>query len=444
MPQSSRAKLAKKTSGKRPRPSSSSQKTYNVQDFVSIPMRLLMDPAYFWYLGTALLVGEFFLNLFIIQRVSYTEIDWVAYMQEVGGFLAGERDYSKLKGDTGPLVYPAGFVWVYRALYHVTDKGTNIRRAQYIFAGLYLATQYVVFSIYRASKRVPPFLLVMLCLSKRLHSIYVLRCFNDPVAMFLLYCAILAMIHKQYRVASILFSLGVSVKMNILLFFPAFGLLLWKAEGAWLTMLNLIVMGGIQRLVAWPFLQENSTAYLAKAFEFSRVFDYKWTVNWRMIEEETFASQDFANLLLAGHAAVVMAFLFSKWCRRSEGGVFGVFQRGWSGTTPVTADDIIYAMFTCNLIGMVFSRSLHYQFYAWYFHTLPYLVWQSKWEGAIAYTTAAKGVVLATMEVCWLTYPSTTNSSMALLACHVLLLSGIWRSELTKYEMPNWLKQHAE
>ena len=28
----------------------------------------------------------------------------VAYMQEVGGFLGGEHDYTKLKGDTGPLV----------------------------------------------------------------------------------------------------------------------------------------------------------------------------------------------------------------------------------------------------------------------------------------------------------------------------------------------------
>jgi alpha-1,3-mannosyltransferase len=33
-----------------------------------------------------------------------TEIDWKAYMQEVEGFLTGERDYRKLKGDTGPLV----------------------------------------------------------------------------------------------------------------------------------------------------------------------------------------------------------------------------------------------------------------------------------------------------------------------------------------------------
>ncbi len=33
-----------------------------------------------------------------------TEIDWVAYMQEVEGFLNGTYDYMELKGDTGPLV----------------------------------------------------------------------------------------------------------------------------------------------------------------------------------------------------------------------------------------------------------------------------------------------------------------------------------------------------
>lgn len=29
-------------------------------------------------------------------------------MQEVEGFLNGTKDYMLLKGDTGPLVYPAG------------------------------------------------------------------------------------------------------------------------------------------------------------------------------------------------------------------------------------------------------------------------------------------------------------------------------------------------
>ena len=32
-------------------------------------------------------------------------------------------------------------------------------------------------------------------------------------------------------------------------------------------------------------------------------------------------------------------------------------------------------LFTANLIGVALSRSLHYQFYVWYFHSLPYLLW---------------------------------------------------------------------
>ena len=51
-----------------------------------------------------LLLGECVLCGLIVWKVPYTEIDWRAYMDEVGGYLGGERDYLKLKGDTGPLV----------------------------------------------------------------------------------------------------------------------------------------------------------------------------------------------------------------------------------------------------------------------------------------------------------------------------------------------------
>lgn len=44
----------------------------------------------------------------ILLLLPDTEIDWLAYMQEVEGVANGTWDYTKLRGDTGPLVYPAG------------------------------------------------------------------------------------------------------------------------------------------------------------------------------------------------------------------------------------------------------------------------------------------------------------------------------------------------
>ncbi|RUS30337.1 ALG3 protein-domain-containing protein [Jimgerdemannia flammicorona] len=177
--------------------------------FLKRPVRLvrnlLLDPTYFWHTAALLLAAELVLNLLIVRFVAYTEIDWVAYMEEVSGFLHGERDYTKLAGDTGPLVYPAGFLYVYSLLYHLTDSGRNIRLAQYIFAVLYIGTQAVVFAIYSKSKQIPPYALILLTLSKRLHSIYVLRCFNDPVAMFFFYVCTLAAVHHRWTVACVFY-----------------------------------------------------------------------------------------------------------------------------------------------------------------------------------------------------------------------------------------------
>lgn len=100
--------------------------------------------------------------------------------------------------------------------------------AQLIFAAIYLCTLAIVLRIYtRSAKRIlPPWSLGLLSLSKRLHSIYLLRLFNDGVTMLPLYAAIAFAIEHRWRPASLLFSLALSVKMNILLFTPAFALLM--------------------------------------------------------------------------------------------------------------------------------------------------------------------------------------------------------------------------
>ena len=82
-------------------------------------------------------------------------------MQEVEGFVNGTFDYYELKGDTGPLVYPAGFVYVYTLLYAITGKGLNIKLAQYIFVGIYLAFITLVFVVHRKTKRVSFFISIL-------------------------------------------------------------------------------------------------------------------------------------------------------------------------------------------------------------------------------------------------------------------------------------------
>lgn len=64
---------------------------------------------------------------------------------------------------------------------------------QVIFAMLYLAMQGGVMALYIRTRALPPWTLVLLCLSRRLHSIFLLRLFNDCWAMATAYLATLAL-----------------------------------------------------------------------------------------------------------------------------------------------------------------------------------------------------------------------------------------------------------
>ena len=424
----------------------------------------------------------------IIAKVPYTEIDWRAYMDEVGGFLQGERDYTKLKGDTGPLVYPAGFVYLYAILKKVIigcaddapcDDAQNVRVAQYVFLVAYVAHLALTLATYREARGVvPPYALITLALSKRVHSIFVLRMFNDGVASLFAHAAIFAAQRRKWPLAFFLLSLGVSVKMNVLLAVPPALVLLVGGTRPRTAIVSVAVFVTTQIVLSAPFaIAGFAREYASRAFEFSRAFDYTWTVNWRFVSKETFGSSAFKRTLLVAHVTGLLAFAHKKWyaaldeekekARRTvsrrrgaskkkdekkERFFFGFFA-DWFRRLPRDASpsetmersltDPAHVMSTMHegtFIGVLFARSLHYQFYAWYFHSLPFLLWRCDFfearaarafrseTAAKAASDAARVSLLLVIERSWNIFPATEESSRTLFAAHAVLLVGLFFS----------------
>ncbi|XP_074045718.1 dol-P-Man:Man(5)GlcNAc(2)-PP-Dol alpha-1,3-mannosyltransferase isoform X1 [Macrotis lagotis] len=387
---------------------------------------LLLEPRYTPLVAACLCLAEVGINHWVIRRVAYTEIDWKAYMAEVEGVINGTYDYTRLRGDTGPLVYPAGFVYIFMGLYYATSRGTDIRLAQHIFLGLYLATLLLVFRIYSRTRRVPPFVFFfMCCASYRVHSIFVLRLFNDPVAMALLFLSVNLLLSQRWGWGCGCFSLAVSVKMNVLLFAPGLLFLLLSQFGLRGALPKLGICALLQVVLGLPFLLENPAGYLSRSFDLGRQFLFRWTVNWRFLPEELFLNRAFHLALLAAHLTLLTLFAFCRWPRSGES-ILSLLKDPSKRKTParpLTANQIVSVLFTSNFIGICFSRSLHYQFYVWYFHTLPYLLWAmpSRWL-----THLLRLLVLGFIELSWNTYPSTSCSSVALHLCHAIILLQLW------------------
>lgn len=80
--------------------------------------------------------------------------------------------------------------------------------------------------------QVPPYVFPLLVLSKRLHSIFVLRCFNDCFAVLGLFAALFCYQRDQWHLGSFFFATGLNVKMSLLLPLPAMGILMIQKLGS--------------------------------------------------------------------------------------------------------------------------------------------------------------------------------------------------------------------
>jgi len=101
--------------------------------------------------------------------------------------------------------YPAGHVRVHQFLYDITDSGTNVAFAQWIYSVLYIASLFLSCIIYQLAGNVPNWAILLLPLSKRLHSIYVLRLFNDCWAVVAVQASIVAFQRGYFDTGMMLF-----------------------------------------------------------------------------------------------------------------------------------------------------------------------------------------------------------------------------------------------
>lgn len=330
-----------------------------------------------------------------------------------------------------------------------------------------------------ALPKVPPYVFPMLVLSKRLHSIFVLRCFNDCFAVLAFFLAMYAYQRRMWTAGSILYSLAVGVKMSALLALPAVGLILLQAIGRdrAITQAGIIVYLQVgnnlpqnqslwqninsinshthtQLLVGFPFIQANARAYFSRAFELTRVFLYKWTVNWRFVPESTFLSPSFAITLLALHVLALAAFATTRWLRpaqtqqRDGASAFTTAARLVFLAEQQQPDQLLHAARRINprfvltttlasvAVGMLCARSLHYQFYAWIAWATPFLAWRAGLHPVLQYA------LWAAQEWAWNVYPSSPVSSGVVVGALVVQVVGVWWGSARDFEAREQQQHH--
>lgn len=259
-----------------------------------------------------------------------------------------------------------------------------------------------------------------------------LRCFNDGLATLFFWLALFSIQRRNWALGALLYSWGIGIKMSLLLAIPGVAIVFFLGRGfdpsfklAWL-------MVQVQIAISVPFWSGGIRSYLGRAFELSRQFLYKWTVNWRFVSEDTFSSRAFSIALLAGHVSVLAFFIVTRWlhpAQKSLSEMIPAFLKARSPFTPleelmvsgyVTAKYSLTTILSANLIGLLFARSLHYQFYAYVAWSTPYLLWRSGLSFPLIY------LVWGLQEWAWNVFPSTSTSSYVVVGSMAFTIAAVW------------------
>jgi len=150
----------------------------------------------------------------------------------------------------------------------------------------------------------------------------------------------------------------------------------------------------------------------------------------QFLPEDIFVAKPLSLILLSLHlgALALFALKWIKACKKETGKIIFLGNK----LSPIY---VVQTLFISNFIGVVFARTLHYQFYSWYFHALPVLLWLTRLP------IAMKVVLIFMVEYGFNVFPATPFSSAVLQIAHVSSIIAIWRTDVPAVIQTPCLKQ---
>ncbi len=158
----------------------------------------------------------------------------------------------------------------------------------------------------------------------------------------------------------------------------------------------------------------------------------------QFLPEDIFVSKPLSLVLLLLHVSTLIYLFCFSWLptpKASTSSPIPATTTSMPNQKQVLSPTFIcYTMLVSNWIGIVFARTLHYQFYVWYFHALPLFLWMniltaSKDRSMTGSVVAAFPCVLLWLmvEYAFNVFPATPMSSLLLQVAHVMILVGYIR-----------------
>ena len=145
----------------------------------------------------------------------------------------------------------------------------------------------------------------------------------------------------------------------------------------------------------------------------------------KFISERIFVSKNLSIVLLLCHIFALIMFA-RKWVTSVKEECKKATNLINDKTSSLNPNYVVSALFVSNFIGISFARTLHYQFYCWNFHSLPFLLLSTN------IPLVGNVFILAAIEYAFNIFPATATSSSLLQVAHMILLLSLFYAKVPR------------